>query len=254
MRMPALFVGHGSPMNAIEDNIFTREWKRIGLSVKPKAILMISAHWFTRGTRIQDKEEPDVINDMYGFPRELYELDYRVKGSKELSDTITRSLSVPVEARNDWGLDHGAWSVLVHMYPQKEIPVVQISVNDQASPEDHYKLGCELKSFRDEGVFIIGSGNVVHNLRLMDLNRPHSGTEWSNSFDHYVKDSILKRDYSSVMNYTSQKESSDLAVPTTDHLDPLFYVLGASDEKDNITVLNEARILGSLSMTSYLFT
>ena len=242
------------PMNAIEDNPFTREWRRIGLSVKPKAIVMISAHWFTRGTRIQDKEEPDVINDMYGFPRELYELDYRVKGSKELSDTIVQSLSAPVEIRNDWGLDHGAWSVLVHMYPQKEIPVVQISVNAQASPEDHYKLGRELKRFRDEGVFIIGSGNVVHNLRLMDPGLPHSGTEWSNDFDHYIKDSILKRDYGSVMNYAGRKESSALAVPTTDHLDPLFYILGASDRKDNITVLNEARILGSLSMTSYLFT
>ncbi|MDC7232862.1 MAG: 4,5-DOPA dioxygenase extradiol [Spirochaetales bacterium] len=253
MKMPALFVGHGSPMNAIEDNPFTREWKRIGLSVKPKAILMISAHWFTKGTRIQDKEEPDVINDMYGFPRELYELDYRVRGSKELTDTIIQSLSVPVDIRNDWGLDHGAWSVLTHMYPHKDIPVVQISVNAQASPEDHFKLGRELKTLRDEGVFIIGSGNIVHNLRRMDFNLPRSGTEWANDFDLFAKDAIQNRDYGSVLNYTSQKETSALAVPTTDHLDPLFYILGASDSEDNITVLNEARIMGSLSMTSYLF-
>ncbi len=251
--MPALFVGHGSPMNAIEHNVFTEEWKQLGKKIKPKAILMISAHWYTRGLFVQDEEHPKVINDMYGFPEELYNINYTPKGNGELTKLIRESLSVPVQIRNDWGIDHGAWSVLVHMYPQKDVPVVQVSVNANATPQELYQMGRELRHLRDKGIFIIGSGNIVHNLRLVDFGQQDKGYDWNFAFDNYIKDSILSHKIDNIIDYQSLGKAAQLSVPTPDHLDPLFYVMGATDTKDRINIFNEASIMGSLSMTSYLF-
>jgi len=252
MKMPVLFVGHGSPMNAIEDNEFTREWKRIGSLIRPKAILMISAHWFTKGSFTQDEENPKVVNDMYGFPDELYNLNYQVRGDSELSRLVLSSLTSPVEIRNNWGIDHGAWSVLVHMYPGRDIPVVQLSVDALGSPEDHYRIGRELRGLREKGILIIGSGNVVHNLRMVAFEKT-GGYDWGIDFDSFIRDSIRGGDFPGVLGYRDRGEEARLAVPTTDHFDPLLYILGASDSSDEVTVFNEACMAGSLSMTSYLF-
>lgn len=250
--MPAIFVGHGSPMNAIEDNRYTREWHKLGKRIRPKAILMISAHWFTNGTFTQDAPDPEIINDMYGFPKELYEVNYRVKGSDELSDLVLSSISRPIQIRNNWGIDHGAWSVLVHMYPDRKIPVVQLSVDAGAEPQDHFRIGQELRFLRDREILVIGSGNIVHNLRRSSFER-QDGYDWNVEFDHSIKDSITTGDHEAVLSYPEKGEVARLAVPTTDHFDPLFYVLGASSKVDNITVFNEAQIGGALSMTSYVF-
>jgi len=252
MRMPVLFVGHGSPMNAIEDNEFTREWSRIGRQIRPKAILMVSAHWFTKGSFTQTDENPEVINDMYGFPDELYRLNYRVKGSAELGQKVVSAVHRPVEIRDNWGIDHGAWSVLVHMYPDRDIPVVQLSVDASASPEDHFQIGRELQGLRDQGILIIGSGNIVHNLRMVSF-RETRGFDWNIEFDAYIRDALKEGRVNDVLNYRDKGDAARLAVPTTDHFDPLFYVLGASDGTDRLSVFNEAAVAGSLSMTSYLF-
>jgi len=250
--MPVLFVGHGSPMNAIEDNEFTREWNRIGRMIKPKAVLMVSAHWFTKGSFTQDDENPRVINDMYGFPEELYNLNYRPGGSAELGKLIMSTVTKQVQIRNDWGIDHGAWSVLVHMYPKRDIPVVQLSVDASALPEDHFKIGRELRSLRERGILIIGSGNIVHNLRLASFQE-QGGYDWNIDFDRYIRDAIKEGEMKKVLAYKERGESARLAVPTTDHFDPLLYVLGASNRSDSLSVFNEASVAGALSMTSYLF-
>ncbi len=252
MRMPVMFLGHGSPMNAIEHNEFTDEWSRIGKIYTPKAILMISAHWFTNGTYTQDAEYPQVINDMYGFPKELYEVNYQVKGDIHLSNKIIEYISRPVKINNNWGIDHGGWSVLNHMYPKRDIPVVQMSIDANASEEDHFRMGQELSRLRDEEVLIIGSGNIVHNLRKARLEIGH-GYEWNIEFDQFIKNAIEIEDYLQVLNYQNFGEVAKLSVPTTEHFDPLLYVLGAVYKKDKLRVFNEAHIAGALSMTSYIF-
>jgi len=252
MRMPVLFVGHGSPMNAIEDNSFTQEWRALGRKLKPKAVLMVSAHWFTRGLFTQDAAEPEVVNDMYGFPEELYRLNYRVRGSAELTDRVLASVNRPLEIRNDWGLDHGAWSVLVHMYPDRDVPVVQLSVDAGAAPDELFAVGRDLRDLRNRGILIIGSGNVVHNLRLASFDDP-APYEWNTRFDAAIRDWILGADFESVVRYADLGEDARLAVPSTDHFDPLLYVLGAAEPSDGVRVFNEASEFGSLSMTSYLF-
>lgn len=252
MTMPVLFVGHGSPMNAIENNRFTIEWEKIGKKVKPDAILMISAHWFTRGTFIQDAENPRIVNDMYGFPRELYHVGYQVRGDRELTQLVISSLQKNLIVNNDWGIDHGAWSVLTHMYPRKEIPVVQISIDAFADEKEHFHIGEQLSFLREKGIFIIGSGNIVHNLKNVKMDM-ETGYDWNVTFDQYIRDAILKKEYNRVISYGSTGDVSKLAVPSTDHFDPLLYVLGTVRNTDEVTVFNEAQINGSLSMTSYLF-
>lgn len=251
MSMPVIFVGHGSPMNAISDNIYTQTWRQLGQKINPKAILMVSAHWFTKGTYTQDEEEPKIVNDMYGFPRELYEVGYQVKGNQALTSAIIKSVSKPIQISNDWGLDHGAWSVLCHMYPDRNIPVVQLSVDALSSPEDHYKIGRELGGLRDLGILIIGSGNIVHNLRVSDMSKV-DGYEWNQGFDSQIKEVILAKDHHKVLAY-DQMEGAKLAVPTTDHFDPLLYTLGAAGTVGQVQVFNESHIMGGISMTGYLF-
>ena len=252
-RMPALFLGHGSPMNAIEQNVFSESWIELGKTLpKPKAILSVSAHWFTDGTRINDAPVPEMIYDMYGFPDELYRVQYPATGSPEVAREAARLLGDSVIVDNNWGLDHGSWSVLRRLYPKADVPVFQLSVNANATMRQHFSLGNALRSLREEGVLILGSGNVVHNLSRLEWTRS-GGFDWAAAFDAYVKEHILSRTFESVQEYKSAGESARLSVPTPDHFAPLLYVLGASDPDDTLNVFNEACVFGTISMTGYLF-
>lgn len=253
-RMPVLFVGHGSPMNAIEDNEYSRTWRKIaGLIPKPKTILSVSAHWYTRGTKIMNGEHPKTIYDMYGFPEELYQVTYNAPGSADVAETARKLISRETAYDNSWDLDHGTWSVLVHMYPDRDIPIFQISVDAFAPPLEHYRIGRELKPLREQGVLILASGNVVHNLRLVDWHQASKGFDWSYEFDDYVYENIMKRDRDAIINFSRAGDIAKLAVPTPDHFYPLLYALGASDDDDKISVYNKSCELGSLTMTCYLW-
>ncbi len=253
-KMPVLFVGHGSPMNAIEINDYTKTWVSIGKRIpRPRAIIVISAHWFTKGTKIMIDNRPKTIYDMYGFPKELYEITYKVPGSPKIARLCKELIKKDTEFDDSWGIDHGAWSVLVHMYPERDIPVFQISVDGYASPEEHYKIGKELSTLRDEGVLIMGSGNIVHNLRLVDWHQVNKGFDWAYEFDDFIYQNIISKNHENILKYKDLGLISKLAVPTPDHFDPLLYILGASRSDDNITVFNKSCELGSLTMTGYLW-
>lgn len=253
-RMPVLFVGHGSPMNAIEDNEYSRTWSKIAKEIpKPKAILAISAHWFTGGSKIQNDKNPRTIYDMYGFPKKLYEIVYDAPGAPLIAKRSKELILSETEYDNSWGIDHGTWSVLVHMYPKRNIPVFQISVDAYAPPEAKYIIGRELRSLRDDGVLIFGTGNIVHNLGLVDWNLKKEGFDWAYEFDDYIYENIKHKNYNNILNYEQLGETAKLAVPTTDHFDPLLYTLGALYEDDDIKVFNRSCELGSLSMTGYLW-
>lgn len=251
MKMPILFIGHGSPMNAIEDNSYTREWEEISKKIsQPKGIIAISAHWYTRGTRITTVENPKTIYDMYGFPQELYEIEYNAKTSKELIETL-ESIDRKIIEDNSWGYDQGIWSVLHKIYPKRDIPVVEMSIDGLKTSEEHYDLGKKLSRLRNEGYLIIASGNVVHNLGLADFDK-EDGYKWAVDFDHEIKDAVINRNFDKIKNY-KKMENKNRAFSSDEHFLPLLYILGASDENDEITVFNENTIMGSLSMTSYLF-
>ena len=253
-KMPVLFVGHGSPMNAIEDNTYTRIWKDIAQRIpKPKTILSVSAHWFTRGTKIMNEERPKTIYDMYGFPKELYEVTYNTDGSPRIAELSKSLISRETKYDNSWGIDHGTWSVLVHMYSERDIPVFQISIDANASPEEHYKIGRELKALREQGVLIFATGNIVHNLRLVDWDKAGEGFDWAYEFDNYIGDNILSGNHDKILKFNQLGDTARLAVPTPDHFYPLLYVLGAADDEDKISVYNKSCELGSLTMTSYLW-
>lgn len=253
-KMPLLFVGHGSPMNAIEDNEFTRGWKALGKRIgKPRAILAVSAHWYTKGLFVSDAAENTQVFDMYGFPEALYEVNYAPKGNTELAHHVLDLLPEDAKANRDWGIDHGVWSVLSRMVPDESIPVVMMSIDSQRSAEEQYALGQALRPLRKEGVLILGSGNVVHHLGLLNWERPGTGYPWADDFDHYVRDAILAGDFEKAVKYKSSGLAYQKAFPTPDHFDPLPVVLGAASKEDRVTVWNDARTHGSLSMTSYLF-
>lgn len=253
-KMPVLFVGHGSPMNAVENNEFTRGWEEIAKKIpKPKAILSISAHWYTAETRINNSEKPEMVYDMYGFPDELYRFVYPAPGAPELAEITRNRISRVVKVDNTWGIDHGTWSVLHRMYPTAEIPVYQLSIDMHAAAETHYKIGQELISLREQGVLILGSGNIVHNLSRVNWALD-GGYPWADAFDDYIQQKILKVEHEAIIDYHLAGESSKLAFITPEHFYPLLYVLGASDRDRTITVFNDSRTLGSISMTSYLIT
>jgi len=240
-------------MNAIEQNVFSDAWISLGQSLlKPKAILSVSAHWFVRGTRINDSPTPNMIYDMYGFPDEIYRVQYPAHGSPEFAHKAADLLGNRATIDNSWGLDHGSWSVLGRLFPNADVPVFQVSVDATAAPEAHFSLGEALRPLRDEGVLILGSGNVVHNLGLVDWEFS-GGFDWANAFDKYIQTNILSRSFDDVRNYHRAGASARLCVPTPDHFAPLLTVLGASSTDDTIRVFNDACVLGSLSMTSYLF-
>ena len=252
-KMPSLFIGHGSPMNAIENNKFVKNWEDISKKIpKPEAILSISAHWYTIGTKIMDDESPKTIYDMYGFPEELYQIVYNAKCIPSLSHKIKSMINRNVEINNTWGYDHGTWSVLHRMYPKADIPVIQLSVDMDASMEEHYSIGQQLAELRKEGILIFGSGNITHNLRMANFRMP-GGYDWAEEFDNYIKDSIINKNYDNVINYNKIGKSARYAVPITDHYAPLLYVLGVLNGDEKVTVFNDECIMGALSMTSYLF-
>lgn len=252
-KAPAIFVGHGSPMNAIEDNIYTRGFADITKRFDtPKAILAVSAHWYTAGHRVNDEDSPNMIYDMYGFPQELYQLKYPAKGAPNAAGEIKKLLAGEVITDNGWGIDHGTWSVLVHMYPNADIPVVSLSVDLTGTPKKLFDIGSKLKQLRDDNILILGSGNIVHNLRNVNWNM-QNGYDYAYEFDGYIKQNILKGDYDAVQNYHNAGDCAKKAFPTLEHFYPLYYVLGASGKSDDITVFNEGCLLGSISMTSYMF-
>jgi len=252
-RTPVLFIGHGSPMNAVENNPFSNQWVTLGKELeRPNAILSISAHWFTSGTRIADAQTNRMIYDMYGFPDELYRVNYPAPGAPEVARRAKGLISRKVEIDNTWGLDHGTWSVLRRLFPQADIPVFQLSVDSDATPREHFQIGQDLAALRDEGVLILGSGNVVHNLGRVNWGM-EGGYDWAQDFDGYIKRNVLNRDFDAVVDYQKAGPSARQAFPIMDHFAPLLYVLGATDSADKATVFNDACMMGSLSMTSYLF-
>ena len=249
---PVLFIGHGSPMNAIEENRFTKAWAEIAAKIpKPEAILCISAHWTTDGSRVSDDPQPKTVYDMYGFPQALYEVKYTPPGAPNLAHMV-RDLAPEVQIDNSWGIDHGTWSVLHVMYPEADIPLIQLSVSLNGDRKYHFELGQKLKSLREKGVLIMGSGNVVHNLGRVNWDM-NGGYDWAVEFDGYIKNNIASREFKNVIDYKKAGKSALEAFYTTEHFDPLLYVLGASDEKDSLRIFNNECALGSLSMTGYLF-
>lgn len=252
MKMPAIFVGHGSPMNAIESNSYTDQWRLIGEKYKPKGIVVISAHWYTSGNKTQDDLEANKINDIYGFPRGLYELAYPARGNREMTQAITESLGKEVIIDNSWGIDHGTWSVLLHMYPNADIPVVQLSVDRDKRPEEQVQVGKKIAGLRNQGYMILGSGNVVHNLRMINPDLS-DGSQWAQRFDDYIENAIRSSNYEACIDYSKLGDASQYSVPTPEHYYPLLNVLGAVSKEDVVTVFNKAYEMGSLSMTSYLF-
>lgn len=252
-RLPVLFIGHGSPMNAIEDNPFSRYWTELGKRLpKPEAVLSISAHWFTSGTRVSDTQNPKMVYDMYGFPDALYKVRYPAPGAPRVAGLVRELLGDAVQVDNAWGLDHGTWSVLRRLFPLADVPVLQLSVDRRASMREHFAMGEALRPLRERGVLILGSGNIVHNLARVTWEMD-GGYPWADAFDAYVKRGIVDRDFESVIAYEQAGPPAAYAFGSPDHYAPLLYVLGAASARDNVTVFNEASVYGSLSMTSYLF-
>lgn len=254
-KMPVLFLGHGSPMNAIEENEFVQGFRNVEKEIpKPNAVLVVSAHWETKGTFVTAMEKPKTIHDFGGFPKELYEVQYPAPGSPALA-TETRELVNKTEVGLDtnWGLDHGAWSVVKHMYPNADVPVIQLSLDYTQSPQFHYELAMELRSLREKGVLIVGSGNMVHNLRMVDwrkLNEIDYSYDWANEASEKMKTYILSGDHKQLINYQSQGKEFGLAVPTPEHYLPLLYSLALKDKNDEVSLFNDKAIGGSLTMTS----
>ncbi len=255
--MPVLFVGHGSPMNAIEENEFVAEFRRVGEKLpKPKAILCISAHWETQGTRVTAMEQPKTIHDFRGFPPELYELSYPAPGSPELANEVKKNITgSDVIFDNQWGLDHGCWSVVKHFYPEADIPVVQLSLDYRKTPLEHYQLARELTFLRNKGVLIIGSGNMVHNLGLVawdKLKVPGFGYDWALEANQIMKQMIMEGDYKSLANYKVLGKAFELSIPTPEHFLPLIYSLALRQNSDEVSFFNDKAIGGSLTMTSVM--
>lgn len=254
MKMPVLFVGHGSPMNAIEENAFTRVLKEIGSTLpKPKAVCVISAHWVTRGSQVLESERPRTIHDFYGFPKPLYDVRYPAPGSPEEAKRL--ALQQHLQLDHEWGLDHGAWSVLRHIYPQADVPVFQLSLDHTRTFAEHADLGKQLRELRRRGILILGSGNLVHNLRRIHWEDPQYAYPWAKEFDTKVKKALTDRDMSALAA-PEQWGASLLgeAHPTLEHYAPVLYCLGASDEQDTVTYPYEGIEFGSISMRMALFT
>lgn len=257
-KLPVLFIGHGSPMNAIEDNEFSRTWSKFGKEIpKPKAVLVISAHWLTNGTHVTAMEQPRTIHDFGGFPQELFNVQYPAKGSPELATATAKLItSTTIGLDHEWGLDHGTWSVVKHMYPNADIPVLQLSIDYNKPAQYHYDLAQQLKSLRNKGVLIIGSGNMVHNLRMVawdKLQEPEYGFDWAIEMNTIFKEKIGNREVQSLIHYEKLGSAAKLAIPTPDHYYPLIYSIALQDKQDEISFFNDKLVGGSLNMTSVKF-
>jgi 4,5-DOPA dioxygenase extradiol len=252
--MPLLFVGHGNPMNAIEDNEFSQGWRSTAERLPPPAaVLCVSAHWLSEGTLVTAMDQPRTIHDFYGFPEELYSVQYPAPGHPWLAretEHLLRTARVTPDA--GWGLDHGCWSVLRAMYPRADVPVIQLSLNLRKPATWHYELGKELATLRSRGVLIIGSGDIVHNLRLVDWEQPDGGFPWAEEMNTTFKDAILHHDHAGLINYPSFGEGAALAIPTPDHYLPLLYVLALQHNGESIEFFNDRIVMGSVSMTSFV--
>lgn len=256
-KMPVLFLGHGSPMNAIEENEFVQGFRNVSKQIPtPKAILCISAHWEASGTYVTAMENPKTIHDFGGFPPELYAVQYPAQGSPELAQQVVAQVGkVEVALDNNWGLDHGCWSVVKHLYPKANIPVLQMSLNVNKTPREHFELAKELATFRKKGVLIVGSGNIVHNLGLVawdKLNLPEYGYDWAIEANERMKTSMLSHNHQELIDFKGQGIAFAKAIPTPDHYLPLLYVLGLQEKSDQILFFNDRVIGGSLSMLSVL--
>ena len=251
--MPAAFIGHGNPMNALEHNRYTESWTAFGASFpKPRAVLVISAHWYVNITAVTAMKMPRTIHDFYGFPQPLFDVKYPAPGDPELAQRVVDVVQptyVGLDS-DSWGIDHGTWSVLVHMFPKADVPVLQLSINAELPFDYHFNLGAKLHELRKEGVLIVGSGNVVHNLRLVDWNTPGEGTDWAHRFDDSMRE-IMTHDAVNLGTANAHRDYA-LAVPTPDHFLPLAYVAGLSAAANTpATTLIDGYEMGSLSMTAY---
>ena len=253
-RMPVLFLGHGSPMNAIEENEFVAGFRKIAQEIpKPNAILCVSAHWETKGTFVTAIPNPPTIHDFGGFPQALFEVQYPAKGSPELASQTQQLLhNTKVGLDHQWGLDHGAWSVIKHLYPKADVPVIQLSLDYTQGPQYHYELAKQLSALRDKGVLIIGSGNMVHNLGMVAWNRLNESFafDWATEANEKMKSFILKNDFQNLIDYHKLGQAFKLAIPSPDHYLPLLYVMALKNEKDDIKIFNDKPVAGSLTMTS----
>ncbi|OUL60449.1 4,5-DOPA dioxygenase extradiol [Flavobacterium sp. AJR] len=254
-KMPVLFLGHGNPMNAIEESEFVAGFRNLAKTLpQPNAILCISAHWYTKGTKVTAMEMPKTIHDFGGFPQALFDVQYPAKGSPELAVETKRILTpVEIELDETWGLDHGAWSVIKHLYPEANVPVIQLSIDYTKSGQYHFELAQKLQSLRHKGVLIIGSGNIVHNLRLVDFHnydRDNYGYDWAIEARQTINDYLLDGNFQPLINYEKMDKAIQLAIPTPDHYLPLLYTLGLKEKSEELSLFNDKLLAGSLSMTS----
>ena len=257
-KMPVMFIGHGSPMNAIEENEFTRRLAKMGQGIaKPKAILCVSAHWLSAGTWVTAMDNPKTIHDFGGFPQELFDVNYPAPGKPELAELIAKMSQKPKIQMDSggWGLDHGSWAILRKMYPDADVPVLQLSIDMSEPPEFHFELGKILRSLREQGVLIVGSGNIVHNLRRMDWHKSQQGFDWAIEFDEWAKEKLLARDFQALTKDFHKTMAGNWSIPTLDHYLPLLYVLGAADpDKDALKFDYEGMDMGSISMRCLTFS
>ncbi len=253
--MPVLFLGHGNPMNAIEENEFVQGWRSIGKTLpRPNAILCISAHWETRGTYVTAMEKPRTIHDFGGFPQQLFEVNYPAPGSPELAKETQQLIrKTDVQLYEKWGLDHGAWSVIMNLFPKADVPVIELSLDQTQPPNYHYELAKELASLRRKGVLIIGSGNMVHNLRMVAWDHFHTDNysyDWALEASSKMKQYLLDGNHQNLINFKSQGKAFDLAIPTPEHYLPLLYTLALKEDHEQVSLFNDKAVAGSLTMTS----
>ena len=253
-RLPAVFIGHGTPMNTLADNAWTTAWRRFGASLPaPRAVLVVSAHWYVDETAVTAMPVPPTIHDFYGFPAELFAYRYPVAGDPALAGEVARLLA-PVAVRLDdsWGLDHGAWSVLAHMFPGAPVPVIELSIDGRQSADFHYQLGRTLAPLRERGVLLLASGNIVHNLRLMRRTGDAPAFPWAGEFDAAVRERLLQGDHAALLNPFALGESARLSIPTPEHYLPLIYAIGAQLDDDRVEILTDGIDLASVSMLSFV--
>lgn len=251
-KMPVLFLGHGSPMNAIEENRFVEAWRKVGESIPlPNAIVCVSAHWETKGTRLTSLQRPPTIHDFYGFPKELFDFEYPAPGHPILAQEIATYVGDnKILLSDDWGFDHGSWSVIKFLYPKADIPMIELSLDVTKTPQEHYRLAQELQALRHKGVLIVGSGNVVHNLQRLDWHTPSGGYDWALEANDAFKEILSNKEHDRLFKF-QQTAANKLAVPTPEHFLPAVYALALQTEQDILTTFNDELIYGSLGMLSF---
>lgn len=252
-KMPILFLGHGSPMNAISSNQFTENWHQLGKNLpNPQAILSISAHWETQGTFVTAMEKPQTIHDFYNFPQALYDMDYPAPGNPMLAHSI-QNIAQHIMLDHQWGLDHGSWAVICHLYPNADIPTLQLSLDMSLPPQAHFDLAKLLITLRHRGVLILASGNMVHNLRRLDVHNAQGGHDWAEAARESMTHMIVHQEYQKLIQFKDQGEAFKLSIPTDEHYLPLLYILGLKDSTDELLIFNNQSVMGSLAMTSLLY-